>query len=247
MQKNFHPFKVEKIEPISHNTRLYTVKVPGQGKLPVSSFVLTRTDVDGKETVRPYTPITSVADGQLRFMIKSYPEGKVSKYFGGLKEGDNVELKGPVAKLEYKPNMKKEIGMLAGGTGITPMLQVLEEVLGNPKDQTKVTLLFANHTEGDILLKSHLDKMASSHPSRFKVVYVVSKPSDAWKGVKGRINKDLIHSNFPKPSDQTLVYVCGPTEFYKALSGPKAPDYSQGDLSGALAELGYTKDQVFKF
>jgi hypothetical protein len=33
----------------------------------------------------------------------------------------------------------------------------------------------------------------------------------------------------------------------KAISGPKAPDYTQGELDGALAALGYNKDQVFKF
>jgi len=34
---------------------------------------------------------------------------------------------------------------------------------------------------------------------------------------------------------------------YKAISGDKAPDKTQGELTGILAELGYTKDQVFKF
>ncbi len=38
--------------------------------------------------------------------------------------GDSIEVKGPLSKLPYTPNMKRAIGMLAGGTGITPMLQV---------------------------------------------------------------------------------------------------------------------------
>ena len=36
-----------------------------------------------------------------------------------------IEIKGPFPKLKYVPNMKKCIGMMCGGTGITPMLQVL--------------------------------------------------------------------------------------------------------------------------
>ncbi len=38
--------------------------------------------------------------------------------------GETLDVKGPIIKLAYKPNMKQSIGMVAGGTGITPMLQV---------------------------------------------------------------------------------------------------------------------------
>jgi cytochrome-b5 reductase len=41
-----------------------------------------------------------------------------------LKEGDSVNVKGPFAKLDYQANKYKKIGMVAGGTGIAPMIQV---------------------------------------------------------------------------------------------------------------------------
>jgi cytochrome-b5 reductase len=74
---------------------------------------------------RPYTPI-SRADhkGFFDLLVKSYPEGRVSKYFLSLNPGDNAWMKGPLPKMQYKPNMKKHIGMIAGGTGIAPMFQV---------------------------------------------------------------------------------------------------------------------------
>ncbi|CBN75480.1 conserved unknown protein [Ectocarpus siliculosus] len=73
------------------------------------------------------------------------------------------KVKGPFPKFDYSPNVKKEIGMIAGGTGITPMLQVLQELLLNPEDKTKVTLLFANATTADIMLKAEIDKLAAEH------------------------------------------------------------------------------------
>ena len=46
--------------------------------------------------------------------------------------------------------------MLCGGTGITPMYQVLKAVLLNPLDTVKGHMIFANRTEEDILLKEIL-------------------------------------------------------------------------------------------
>lgn len=57
---------------------------------------------------------------------------------------------------------------IAGGTGITPMLQVASEVLKNPDDKTEVSLIFGNLTEDDILLRKHIDQLAKSHKN-FKV------------------------------------------------------------------------------
>ncbi len=64
---------------------------------------------------------------------------------------------------------------------------MIEEVLFNPDDKTKVTLLFSNTATEDILLKDDLDKLAQKYPDRFKVHYTVSKLGDkkektSWKG-----------------------------------------------------------------
>jgi len=53
--------------------------------------------------------------------------------------------------------------------GITPCYAVLMAVLKDPEDGTTMTLIFANQTEEDILLKAELDALASRHADRFKV------------------------------------------------------------------------------
>jgi cytochrome-b5 reductase len=50
----------------------------------------------------------------------------------------------------------------------------VKEILKNPEDTTEISLIFANNTEEDILLKNVLDNLEEKH-ANFKVTYVVSK------------------------------------------------------------------------
>ncbi|XP_022864232.1 NADH-cytochrome b5 reductase-like protein [Olea europaea var. sylvestris] len=155
-----------------------------------------------------YTPISDPdAKGYFDLLIKVYPEGKMSQHFASLKPGDFVEVKGPIEKLRYNPNMKKHIGMIAGGSGITPMLQIIDAILKNPDDNTQVTLLYANVSPDDILLKKKLDVLAAKHPN-LKVFYTVDNPTKDWQGGTGYISNDMVKKGLPGPGDDTLILVC---------------------------------------
>lgn len=70
---------------------------------------------------------------------------------------------------------------------------MIEEILFNSDDKTKVTLLYANTSLDDILLKPDLDKLAAKYPDRFKLYYTVDKLADkkdassSWKGEVGYV------------------------------------------------------------
>ena len=160
------------VDRYNHNSAIYTFELPDANSylnLPVSSCLMLRgKGADGKEAVRPYTPIDTHRKGEVVLLIKSYDKGNLSQYVRQLKPGQTLDFKGPMPKLKYEVNAKKRIGMLAGGTGITPMLQVLEEIARNPKDNTETHLVFANVSGKDILLKETLDALAQQH-SNIKV------------------------------------------------------------------------------
>ncbi|XP_074281048.1 NADH-cytochrome b5 reductase-like protein [Silene latifolia] len=248
-------FKLHETANVSHNTKLYRFTFDPDVKLglDIASCILTRAPTgqndEGKTkyVIRPYTPISDPdSKGYFDLMIKIYPEGKMSQHFAKLRPGDVLEVKGPIEKLRYTPNMKKHIGMIAGGSGVTPMLQVAEAILKNPDDKTQVSLIYANVSPDDILLKQKLDILATSHPN-FKVFYTVDNPSENWKGGVGYVSNDMVSKGLPVPSNDTLVLVCGPPGMMEHISGNKAKDYSQGELSGVLKELGYTEEMVYKF
>jgi NAD(P)H-flavin reductase len=126
-------------------------------------------------------------------------------------------------------------------------------------DTTKVELVFANVTEEDIICRKEIDALKAEHPDRINVHYVLDKPSKGWTGLKGHVNKDLLEKVLPPPSDpKAKVLVCGPPGMMNAISGDKAKDKSQGEVSGMWTEmanfeigilksLGYSKEQVFKY
>jgi hypothetical protein len=72
--------------------------------LPVSSCVMTRfVDANGKDVIRPYTPINQHEKGVLNLLIKVYPQGVMSRHIHSLKVGDSLEIKGPFPKVRPEP------------------------------------------------------------------------------------------------------------------------------------------------
>lgn len=248
-------FKLQDRAPVSHNSHLFRFSFDPSSKLglDIASCILTRApmgeNAEGKPkyVIRPYTPISDPdSKGYFDLLIKVYPEGKMSQHFASLKPGDVLEVKGPIEKLRYSPNMKKHIGMIAGGSGITPMLQVIEAILKNPDDNTQVSLIYANVSPDDILLKKKLDVLAATHPN-LKVFYTVDSPTNDWRGGIGYVSKDMIVKGLPPPSDDTLILVCGPPGMMKHLSGEKPKPREQGELTGLLKDVGFTENMVYKF
>ncbi|KAG0991567.1 hypothetical protein G6F28_008468 [Rhizopus arrhizus] len=241
------------VQKISHDTSVFRFALPENQNagLPVASCVIARHQVEGdKPIIRPYTPI-SYEDNidHLDFVIKRYSTGKLTPIIHDMKPGDTLEFKGPIPKYDWEKDQKANVGMIAGGTGITPMLQVIHRVFHEKSTdkKTKITLLFANVSENDILMKEELDKYAREHPDRFKVVYAVDKAPEGWTGVEGYITADVIKSHFPSPEDKdSIIMVCGPPPMVASMAGPKK-GMKQGELSGILKELGYTEENVFKF
>jgi len=257
--KQFKPFKLVARKPYNHNTAQFVFQAADSnasgkgGLLPVSSCMMVKFKKEnGEEVIRPYTPI-SVRDpdaAELHFLIKDYPTGVMSRHLHTLPIGETVEFKGPMKKKPYEANKWKNIGMIAGGTGITPMLQVCDAIFSNPEDKTHVTLLFCNSTLKDVLLRERLDELVKKHPDQFKVIHAVTFTKDEddknLYQESGHVTREMLEKYMPKPADDVLIYTCGPPGFMALISGDKMPDKTQGPVTGLLKDMGYTSDMVCK-
>jgi len=252
--QEFRRFPLQSVTKVTSNTSIFRFKLPSaehETGLTVSSCIVARAEIDGKPVVRPYTP-TSL-NNQLGFvdlLIKAYPapSGLMSRHIHAMRPDiDSLELKGPFKKFDYAPNMVKQMGMVAGGTGITPMLQVIRQVLGNPEDTTELFLVFANVTEEDILLRDELDALAYLFPN-FHVYYTLDKPGPGWKAGAGYVSLDMVREHLPRPvSGQVRVLVCGPKGMIEHVAGGKEGKDLQGPLGGLLLQAGFLEADVFKY
>ncbi|KAK1294852.1 NADH--cytochrome b5 reductase 1 [Acorus calamus] len=237
--ENFREFKLVEKKQLSHNVAKFKFALPAPTSvlgLPIGQHISCRgKDSLGEEVIKPYTPTTLDTDvGYFELVIKMYPQGRMSHHFREMREGDYLSVKGPKGRFRYTPGQVRAFGMLAGGSGITPMFQVARAILENPKDSTKVYLIYANVTYEDILLKEELDGLTSNYPDRFKVYYVLNQPPEAWNGGVGFVSKEMIQAHCPAPSADIQILRCGPPPMNKAMGAH-------------LDDLGYTKEMQFQF
>ena len=94
----FVPLSLIRREKYNHNTDLFTFALPDRNStldLPVSSYIMTKCKgADGKDVIRPYTPINQSERGVMTLLVKRYDAGVMSKHMHNLKVGDTLEIKG---------------------------------------------------------------------------------------------------------------------------------------------------------
>jgi len=252
--KGFTEMKLQSSEQVNHNVKKLTFALPTEdsvtGISPVTSL-LTRHTPEGAfiPVFRPYTPVSdNDLPGTVTFMVKHYPGGKGSTKMHSLKPGDSLLFK-TLQEFEYKPNQHQSMLFIAGGSGITPIFQLTRAILRNPEDKTKISLIYANNTEDDILLKKEFEDLEAKYPGRFQKIFTVSKKTSTADDVEtGYVTKQMISKVWSGKTAGQKVLVSGPPAMIEAVSGAKGmAGWTQGSVGGILKDLGYTKEDVHKF
>ena len=222
--------------------------------LPTGKHMFMSAVINGETVLRRYTPISSNYDvGCVKFVIKAYRPcerfpngGKMSQHVDSLKIGDYLDFRGPVGEFEYISDGEflldgeechaTKFNMVAGGTGITPCMQIAAEILRHPRDNTQMSLIFAAREEGDLLMRSTLDEWAAIFPNKFKVHYILSDswPSD-WKYSTGFVDRKLFEAEFYEPGEDVYNLMCGP------------PIMLDRGCTPNLTALGHNKENIFSF
>merc|ERR1712232_379103 len=244
---------LEKIN-VSKTSDVYRFSLPNKEKalnLSTCACILAKANINDEVVVRPYTPIsTNDLVGCFDLLVKNYgTNAKMSNYMHGMSIGDKIAFKHIPFNVKIQaPFEPKNIIMLVGGTGITPMIQALHAMLGDTASvQTNIKMIYGSRESEDILGKDMVDLWAKDYSDKFSVLHVLShEPAESsWTGLRGFINKELLLKELPPPSvgNDVLIFVCGPPIMYDILCGPR----TEKEVKGLLADMGYNSVQVYKF
>ncbi|KAF4794715.1 Cytochrome b5 reductase 4 [Turdus rufiventris] len=94
--------------------------------------------------------------------------------------GDYIPVSNPEGNFKkLQVQTSEDLLLLAGGTGFTPMVKLLNFALTEVSCLRTVKLIFFNKTEDDILWRSQLEQLALKD-ERFEVQFILSQPSKDW-------------------------------------------------------------------
>jgi len=218
LQANYQAWHLTRVEKVTHNIRLLLLQPPPSlhHLTPPGHHVEVRAEVEEVPVMRSYTPVISLAEvppeekNWLRLMIKIYPMGELTPHLATLNPGEQLLVSEPRGSFQLTRLEKKSgILMLAAGTGITPILSLVNHL---PTSSQPAKLLFFNRKESDIPWREEMEKLP--HVS---VEHVLSEQGE-WSGLKGRISRDILALPVASLGASPLVLVCGPLGFNKTAS-----------------------------
>lgn len=138
--------------------------------------------------------------------------GDFTSSIGKTKPGDMAFVDGPFGRFSYTLHPEeRDLVFIAGGIGITPLMSMLRH-LRDTRAERSVTLLYANSREEDIVYHDELADMERGGAIPLQVVHVLSNPSDAWQGERGRLDEDSIKRLSGPEFTSRAFYVCAPPE-----------------------------------
>ncbi|KAK4446743.1 YWTD domain-containing protein [Podospora aff. communis PSN243] len=220
--KEYRPFKLIRKTLVSPNVYRFVFALPHSQDvlgLPTGQHVALRATIDGKSISRSYTPVSNNSDlGRIELLIKVYDQGAMTQYLASMSVGQTIDIRGPKGAMQYSRKYATKIGMIAGGTGITPMYQLIRAICEDDSDNTQISLIYANNTEEDILLRDELQGFAVQCPHKFRLHYVLSKPPAGWTGSSGFVTGDLIKKHLPAAEEATKMLLCGPPPMISAMA-----------------------------
>lgn len=168
--------------------------------------------IDGKPVIRSYSICSSPTQVSfIEITPKRLENGYVSQFLNDRANvGLTVKARGPYGTFCFEERKQRRIVLIAGGSGITPMIAMLRYIddLCIPVNST---LIYCVRTEQDVFFRNEFAAL-QDRLNRFRYVLVLSHPSSGWTGWKGRLRREILEREIEKPLESTF-FLCGPSAF----------------------------------
>jgi ferredoxin-NADP reductase len=163
---------------------------------------------DGYQAQRSYSIASAPEDPELKLTIERIDDGEVSPYLTDeLREGDQLELRGPVGgHFTWRADDGGPLLLVAGGSGLVPLMAMLRHKAAHDVDVDARLLVSARRWD-DVLFRDELGRTDN-------VTYTLTRETPAgWTGFDRRIDRAMLEQVGPDPAERPRVFVCGATGF----------------------------------
>jgi ring-1,2-phenylacetyl-CoA epoxidase subunit PaaE len=172
----------------------------------------------GKEVRRSYSLVSAPGiDPDLAITIKRVINGEISRHLlSTLRVGDIIHALYPAGRftLETNAQNQRDIFLIGGGSGITPLFSLLKTIL-RTEPSSHITLINSNKNRDTALFWDQLQELERQYPRQLTGIHLFSDPSPEWKHYRGRLENSLleklVNENLVYRSNQAEFLICGPS------------------------------------
>jgi ferredoxin-NADP reductase len=203
----------------SERARTIMLRVPGWRRHLAGQHVDVRlTAEDGYQAQRSYSIASAPENDTVELTVERLPDGEVSPYLvDELREGDQLELRGPVGGyFVWTESLGGPLLLIAGGSGIVPLRSMLHHHR-IVRSSVPVRLLYSVRTPDELIYGKELMRVATSDDVDVNLTYTRAAPA-GWHGYARRIDQAMLADVGWAPADGPLIYICGPTAFVETAA-----------------------------
>lgn len=222
----FHTLSVKQLERPTEESIAISFDVPEQLKETFSykqgQYLTLKTIIDDEEVRRSYSICSCPLDDELTVAIKRVEGGKFSNFANdAVQVGDQIDVMPPNGKFftEVDPQQEKEYVGFAGGSGITPIISIIETVL-RTEPNSYFTLFYANRKSSSIIFLERLEALKNKYLNRFSLHHILSDEITETDLYNGFIDKEKLgkfSQLFFDPHRVDEFFTCGPEPMMLAI------------------------------
>lgn len=191
-------------------------------RFTAGQYINLKLTLDGNEIRRAYSICAAPESSDLRIAVKAVKNGTFSQFANTqLKAGATLEVGTPEGKFTFEPEIGRQKNYIAfaAGSGITPVLSIIQSVLMSEPKSTFV-LVYGNKTPEETIFHQQLHDLQLKYVGRFFVHYTFSQAKIDGE-LFGRIEKSTVNfvlNNKHKEITFDKFYLCGPEEMINTVS-----------------------------
>jgi ferredoxin-NADP reductase len=203
-----------KIVERTHDVKSFRFPRPSSFEYKAGQFMFVTIPGENGELKKHFTISSSPTETGFIEFTKKLTGNPYSTSLNALQLNDKVKIEAPYGRFTLDEKFK-EIAMLSGGIGITPLRSICKYV-SDLQLENNIILLYGNNTVEDIVFKEELNQLQKEN-SNLKVVHTIVKPPENWHGYAGYIDAQMIKKEIPDYKSRAF-YTCGPPAMVKAMT-----------------------------